>query len=363
MKNLFQVNKIASKAIKIKQNNALFLPDFCSFPIVLSVVIIAELLAFILTLAPLSIAQQGWNDLALTSLFIQWNALMCSSTLCLLRPLIKYRSPQFIAISSYLSILLTFTLLSEITFYVINEYKITRIIETSTHWEFLVHNLLIGGIISALALRYFYIQHQWRIRIETESATRLQLLQARIRPHFLFNSLNSIASLTQTRPDIAERITEDLADLFRMIIREDKTLIHWSREKELSEHYIDIEKQRLGTRLNIQWHTDNIPHKALVPALLLQPLLENAIFHGIEPVIHGGHITVTGELIRHHLHIEIQNSNSKNLVHRQGNQIALKNIKERLHSHFSENASIHFWEQENNYYVKIILPYKEHTES
>jgi len=344
-----------------KQNNSLFLPNFCSFQIVFSVIIIAELLAFILTLAPLNIAQQGWNDLALISLFIQWNALMCSTTLCVLRPVIQYRSPQFIAISSYLSILLTITVLSEITFYVINQYPITRIIETSTHWEFLVHNILIGAIISALALRYFYIQHQWRIRIETESSTRLQLLQARIRPHFLFNSLNSIASLTQTRPDVAEQITEDLADLFRMIIREDKTLICWLREKELSQHYIDIEKQRLGTRLNIQWHTDTIPDNALVPALLLQPLLENAIFHGIEPVIDGGYIRVTGELVSACLEIEIKNSNSKNIVHRQGNKIALKNIKERLQSHFSNNASIRFWEQGDNYYVRLTLPYKEQT--
>ncbi len=342
-----------------KQNNALFLPDFCSFQMVFSVVIIAELLAFILTLAPLSIAQQGWNDLALISLFIQWNALICSSTLCLLRAIIQYRSQQFIMITSYLSILFTITLLSEITFYVINQYALTRIIETSSHWEFLVHNVLIGGIISALALRYFYIQHQWRIKIETESSTRLQLLQARIRPHFLFNSLNSIASLTQTRPDIAERITEDLADLFRMIIREENSLIPWSREKELSQHYIDIEKQRLGQRLKIQWYTDPIPDNALIPALLIQPLLENAIFHGIEPVIQGGHIIITGELISASLHIEIQNSNSKNIVHRKGNKIALKNIKERLESHFSNDASISSWQEDDNYYVKVILPYKK----
>lgn len=326
---------------------------------VFTVLIIGELLAFILTLAPLSVAQQRWNDLALISLFIQWNGLMCSSTLCLLRPLIKNQSPQFIAVSSYLSLLIMITLLSLLTFYIMNVYSITSIISSTSHWEFLLHNLLIGGIISALALRYFYIQHQWRLKVEAESCTKLQLLQAKIRPHFLFNSMNSIASLTRTRPDVAERITEDLAELFRMILRDDHELITWFREKELCLRYIDIEKQRLGERLTIQWHTNAIPDDALFPALLLQPLLENAIFHGIEPEVNGGSIIVSGELKAHQLKITIQNSNSKNLVHRQGNKIALKNIQERLQSHFPGNASIICQEKDTIYFAIVTMPYQQ----
>jgi len=350
-----------SKQSKNKQNS-LFLPDFCSLNMVFSVIIIGQLLAFILTLAPLSMAQQRWSNLAMISLFIQWNGLICSMTLCLLRPVIKPFSQNIIAIISYLSILITIALLSEVTFYIIAQYALTDIIESSTHWEFLLHNLLIGGIISALALRYFYIQHQWRIKVEAESNTRLQLLQARIRPHFLFNSMNSIASLTRTRPETAEQITEDLADLFRMILREESELISWSREKELSERYINIEKQRLGERLNICWQVDLIPDNALLPALLLQPLLENAIFHGIEPVISGGHIKISGELHNKMLTISIQNSNSKNLVHRQGNKIALKNIRERLHSHYPGKSSISCREEEGIYFVTIKLPYQKSQE-
>lgn len=357
-----ELKNISTAKSRIEQNS-LFLPDFCSLRMVFAVVIIGELLAFILTLAPLSMAQQRWNDLALISLFIQWNGLMCSSILCLLRPVIKNQSQQFVAVSSYLSILLMIALLSELTFYIIQQYSISGII-SSSHWEFLLHNLLIGGIISALALRYFYIQHQWRLKVEAESCTKLQLLQARIRPHFLFNSMNSIASLTRTRPDVAERITEDLAELFRMILREDHELITWSREKELSQRYIDIEKQRLGERLSIQWQTDAIPDNALIPALLLQPLLENAIFHGIEPEINGGSIIVSGELDDSQVHhaqlkITIQNTNSKNLVHRQGNKIALKNIRERLQSHFPGTASISCQEREDIYFAIVSMPYQQ----
>lgn len=330
---------------------------------VFAVVIIGELLAFILTLAPLNMAQQRWNNLALISLFIQWNGLMCSGVLCLLRPFIKNYSQQFIAVSSYLSVLLMLTVLSELTFYIMQLYAITDIISTTSHWEFLAHNLLIGGIIGALALRYFYIQHQWRLKIEAESCTKLQLLQARIRPHFLFNSMNSIASLTRTRPDVAERITEDLAELFRMILRDNHELITWSREKELSQRYIDIEKQRLGERLSIQWQTDSIPDNALIPALLIQPLLENAIFHGIEPEITGGSIIVSGELDSSQLKapqlkISIQNTNSKNLIHRQGNKMALSNIRERLHTHFPGNASITCHEKDDIYFAVVTMPYQ-----
>ncbi len=342
----------------IKQN-ALFLPDFCSMGMVFAVVIIGELLAFILTLAPLGFEQQRWNDLALISLFIQWNGLMCSAVLCLLRPLIKNQSQQFIAVISYLSVLLTISLLSELAFYIMQQYSLADIISSASHWEFLLHNLIIGGIISALALRYFYIQHQWRIKIEAESSARLQLLQARIRPHFLFNSMNSIASLTRTNPEVAERITEDLAELFRMLLRDDHKLIPWSREKELSQRYIDIEKQRLGDRLNIQWQIDAIPDNALIPALLLQPLLENAIFHGIEPEINGGSIIVSGELDYNQIKISIQNSNSKSIIHRKGNKMALNNIRQRLQTHFPDSASITCKDQENTYFAIVTMPYQQ----
>ncbi len=341
------------------EQHALFLPDFCSLKVVFSIVIIAELLAFILTLAPLNMEQQRWNDLALISLFIQWNGLMCSTMLCVLRPLLRSRSNQFIAFTSYLSLLLMITFISELTFYILQQYHISDIIASATHWEFLSHNLFIGAIISALALRYFYIQHQWRIKIQAESNTRLQLLQARIRPHFLFNSMNSIASLTRSQPQVAERVTEDLAELFRMLFRDEHELICWRREKELSQRYIDIEKQRLGERLMIQWHIDDVPDDAMLPALLLQPLLENAIFHGIEPEIKGGQIIVSGTLHHQQLSLTVQNSNSDNMAHRQGNKLALDNIEQRLHAHFNGDASIVCAQRGDYYFAIVTMPYQK----
>ncbi len=343
---------------------SLFLPDFCDLKMIFSVVIIGELLAFILTLAPLNIELQRWNDLALISLFIQWNGLLGSVGLCFLRRFfIKYNhikySNQLVAALSYLILLLIITLISESSFFVIQYYQISIIISSSTHWEFLLHNLLIGGIISALALRYFYIQDQWRIKIQTESQTKLQLLQARIRPHFLFNSMNTIASLTRTNPKVAERVTEDLAELFRMLLKEKHELIAWSYELMLSQRYIDIEKQRLGERLSIHWQVETLPDDAMVPALLIQPLLENAIFHGIEAEIKGGTIKVVGELRNNKLLISIQNTNSKNIIHREGNKMALDNIRQRLNVFFQGAASISVKEENDIYTTTLSLPYQK----
>ena len=348
---------------QLKQDNneqeSLFLPNFCSFKVVFAVLIMGELLAFILTLAPLNVEQQRWNDLALISLFIQWNGLMCSSSLCFLRARTKKYSNKTVAFISYFSLLFMIILLSEFTFYVMIENKITDLISDVSHWEFLFHNVSIGAIISALALRYFYIQHQWRLKIQAENSAKLKLLQARIRPHFLFNSMNSIASLTRTKPEVAERITEDLAELFRMLIREDNELISWAREKELSQRYIDIEKQRLGERLSVQWQVDDIPDDAMVPALLIQPLLENAILHGIEPEIKGGEIQVTGTLTHNQLIIALQNTSSANTAHRKGNKMALDNINKRLYAHFHGQALIACQEKDDVYCVTLSLPYQK----
>ena len=343
--------------------NSLFLPNFCDLKMVFAVVIIGELLAFILTLAPLSIAQQRWNDLALISLFIQWNGLLGSSSLCVLRPFFVKYSNQFVATASYIILLLVIIFVSELSFFIINYYQLGLILPSTTHWEFLLHNLLIGSIISALALRYFYIQHQWRMKVQMESKTKLQLLQARIRPHFLFNSMNTIASLTRTNPQDAERITEDLAELFRMLLKEQKELIPWSEELSLSQRYLDIEKQRLRERLSVKWSINNIPDEMMVPALLLQPLLENAIFHGIEPEIDGGIIKIKGEYKHKQLILSIENNKSKKPAHRKGNQMALNNIRERLEVFYQGRASINCKEVDELYLTVLKLPYLSARES
>ncbi len=325
---------------------------------VFTVVIIGELLAFLLTLAPVKLDQQSWNDLALISLYIQWNGLLGCALLCLLRSYLARFSNQTAAVFSFLVLLLLILLFSEITYALVDYYGITQITLSATHWEFLLHNLLIGGIISGLALRYFYVQHQRKLKIQSESSTRLQLLQARIRPHFLFNSLNTVASLTRTRPQVAERIIEDLAELFRILFKQDHDLIPWSEELLLTQRYVDIEEQRLGERLLVDWQLEDIPGDALMLPLLLQPLLENAIYHGIEPSVQGGTIHVRGENRRHRLVLSIKNPLSSNTAHRKGNQLALNNIRQRLAVQYQDQASIEIDEKQDSFKVILSIPYQ-----
>ena len=335
-----------------------FLPDFCSLRMVFTVVIIGELLAFLLTLAPLKLDQQSWNDLALISLFIQWNGILGCAVLCILRSKLARYSNESAAVISFVILLLLIMVFSEISYAMVNYYGITRMVLSATHWEFLLHNILIGGIISALALRYFYVKHQWKLKVQSEASTRLQLLQARIRPHFLFNSLNTIASLTRTRPAVAERIIEDLAELFRILLKEDQDLIPWSQELLLAQRYVDIEAQRLSQRLSVEWQVDEIPEQALMPALLLQPLLEIAIYHGIEPSIQGGIIRIRGEKHWNRIVLTIENPKSGHAAHRNGNQLALANIRQRLAAYYQESASIDIDEQGETFIVVLSIPWQ-----
>jgi len=111
----------------------------------------------------------------------------------------------------------------------------------------------------------------------------LQALQSRIRPHFLFNSINAVLSLIRQEPRRAEAALEDMAGLFRMLMNDNRELTPLARELELCRQYLSLEQLRLGERLRIEWRTAAMPGDALVPPLVLQPLLENAVYHGVEP--------------------------------------------------------------------------------
>ena len=178
---------------------------------------------------------------------------------------------------------------------------------TSNHWTFVVRNVFIALVVTALALRYFYITHEWRHNVELQAKARVHALQARIRPHFLFNSMNTIAALTRSNPARAEEAVQDLADLFRANLSEKRNQIPLSDEIDVARTYQRMEQLRLGDRLRVEWKIDSLPREALVPGLTLQPLLENAIYHGIEPRQDGGVVTVVGEFNKGMITIVVRN--------------------------------------------------------
>jgi len=338
---------------------------------VFAVVIISELLAIVLTLSPLRSSSDRWNDLSIISLFVQWVGLSSAGILCLARPRLARMKETYAATISYFLLLLTTLVITEAAF-MIGAYLQLENWSSDfwllSHWQvdLLLRNLGISAIFSAIVLRFFYIQHQWEQNVRAEAQSRLQALQSRIRPHFLFNSLNTIASLTQINADQAEAAVENLADLFRNNLADASLHISLEDELKLTQRYLEIEKLRLGERLQLCWNVDKLPGDASVPRLILQPLLENAIYHGIEPISHGGTISIDGHLSsdghadKNTLHISISNplTQRENAEQRQGNKIAQDNIRQRLAAIYGENGKLDVQEDEKNYTITLIIPYQ-----
>ena len=337
----------------------LFLPDFCGIRMVFVVVIIAELAAFVLALAPLDIPlNDRWSNLGLISLYVQWCALTSSGLLCVLRPYMCRFTDVQVGIISYLLILAVIAGVSEAAYWFIHHQALAD--NSGWHLRFLFRNLVIGAIITGPILRYFYVQNQWRRNVKTESEARLQALQSRIRPHFLFNSMNTIASLTRSQPAQAEAAVENLADLFRISLSDARQRLTLAEELQLCRRYLEIEHLRLGERLLVEWHTDNLPEDALLPALLLQPLLENAVYHGVEPLTEGGTVIISGEQTDNLLSITVQNpvAASADMNHQKGNQLAQENIRERLHAVYGHQGKLQTESSNGSYKVIIQFPYE-----
>ena len=335
-----------------------FLPDFCNARVIFLVVIMAELLAFILTLASSGTTQHLWMNLALISLFVQWIALGNILILCLSRSWLQRLSPMSAALGSYgLSLLVT--LLVSVCAVLFTPMEILSFSdEYYAKLGFILRNLIISAIVSAVALRYFYVQHQWKSNIETEARSRIQALQARIRPHFLFNSMNTIASLTRTNPELAEKTVEDLADLFRASLGQQEK-VKLVEELEFTRRYINIEQLRLGERLSIHWNIDSsIPQDALVPALILQPLVENSIYHGIEPQTSGGNVDLSINLTDGSIVFNISNPIPQTFspYRRSGNKMAQENIHQRLKLAYGDSAGMDIRKSDSQYIVNVTIP-------
>lgn len=214
-------------------------------------------------------------------------------------------------------------------------------------------------VMTGLVLAYFNLRNRALSPAITEA--RLQALQARIRPHFLFNSINAVLSLIRSDPKRAETALQDMADLFRVLMADNRKLVPLQKELDLCWQYLELERLRLGDRLRIAWHIDNMPSGALIPPLLLQPLLENAVYHGIEPLPDGGEININIYRSRNEVHVVLTNPYRKESDHHSGNNMALANIRERLALHFDAEAQLMTRVAENQYQIHIVIPYREHS--
>ena len=231
-------------------------------------------------------------------------------------------------------------------------YPLLRDAGGSALWRWLMW----AGAAAVGALLYFDNRTRRHSRALTEA--RLMALTARIRPHFLFNCLNGVLGVIREDPRRAERALEELADLFRALMRDNRELVPLGEELALCERYVDLEHLRLGSRLNMRWLLDDSARDALVPPLLLQPLVENAIYHGVEPSSEAAEIIVriarrSGEIL-----IEVDNPMEFVERHKPGNRMALENIRERLMLFFDLEASLEIAAGEGRHRVAIRLPYR-----
>ena len=217
-----------------------------------------------------------------------------------------------------------------------------------------------GGVAAAVAWLFVeYFRLRARAFSPSFSEARLQALQARIRPHFLFNSLNTVLGLMRSDPRRAEATLENLADLFRVFMRDARELVPLDDEVVTCKEYLAIEQLRLGDRLRVVWNLDEMPGDALLPSLLLQPLIENAVHHGIEPSTETGTIEITvgrdGERVR----VEIVNPLAAMPPVRPGNQMALSNVRERLMLLYDMEAELKSGAEQDRFRLQLEFPYRK----
>ncbi len=338
----------------MKQHSPGFLPNFCAIPMVFAVVVTAELLAMVLTVVSASWPERFWEGLGLHSLYVQWVALSSTGLLCLLGPWLRRLGHAWGGLLAWLLILMVTALVSILAVRYSGAHA-----EAGAGLWFMLKSLIVSAIVGALVLRYLYEQFRERQRELAVANSRLDALQARIRPHFLFNSMNTIAGLTRTDPALAEEVVQDLSDLFRASLSDPARAVTLQDEFDLARAYLQIEGQRLGKRLRVDWDIEAVPMDARVPPLLLQPLLENAVYHGVEPSADGGHILVTGRFRRNLVNLSVRNSQpAAGRSEREGNRMAMQNLRDRLALAFGDDSGLAVSAVDGDYQVRLHFPYR-----
>lgn len=300
-----------------------FLPDLCNTRAILILLAVSEALVLAMTLIENSLVEFSWQRFAIVSFFVQWVCLLSVALICPLRRHFVYLSVWLASGLAMLTVVLVTLLVS-----IAGELLWTTYLQ-GIDWLWVLRNCLISLIFATMALRYFYVQSQWRLKTQAELRARLAVLQANIRPHFFFNTLNTVASLIMIDPEKAERMLLDLAQLFRAVLKNEDSLVSLQQEIELAQRYLAIEQVRLGKRMQVSWDLPNELPNILLPPLLLQPLLENAVYHGIQPSIEPGFINV--QLTPKDGGWLLQITNSKSAVgSKSGNQMAQANVRGRL---------------------------------
>ena len=339
-----------------------WLPQFCQAPTVYSAMLLAQVVVVIATFAPGDSSGSWWLALGTGTVLAQWITLSIIAVLCLLRPRLL-RLPSGVALVAVVMLLAALSYLMAWLAYTVDRelsWGLLSLQQGRDHFVFGVVSIVM--LMAALGLRYGYVHVQWRLQVEAQARTEVEALTARIRPHFLFNSMNTIAGLIHEDADVAEQVIEDLSDLFRAALAAGERTHALSRELELCRRYLAIEALRLGNRLQIEWDIDVAPGGFLLPPLLLQPLVENAVYHGIQPLPEGGVLRVSARRQAQSFSICIENPRPEQ-PRPGGHGMAQENVRRRLQLAFAARASLEVEERAGYYGVTVHFPLPASSES
>ncbi|MDO6569708.1 histidine kinase [Gilvimarinus sp. 2_MG-2023] len=328
-----------------------FIPNLCTGYALLLLILAAELLSVLLVVANSGLRDLRWAELGLVSFLVQWVVLSSASILCYLQSYLARLGPMRAGLISY-AIVLVVTMICSLG----GQWLLRDIGKLAIDWWQVASHLVIAAVLAGIILRYLYLQQQLQKQQQAELRARIQALQSRIEPHFLFNSMNSIASLIAVDPQLAERQVEDLSDLMRASLAE-VGLISAARELQLCRSYLHIQQARLGQRLQVNWQVQPLPEALLLPNLLLQPLVENAIKYGVEPDPQGGQVTVQADIRAEVLELVVINSLPVSDINQPsaGNQMALENIHHRLAAHYGVAASLAVDNKTDQFKVSVTI--------
>jgi two-component system sensor histidine kinase AlgZ len=328
-----------------------FIPDLCAARSVFVMVLLTELMVIVYVLASSTLPRFNWDLLATCSLFAQWVVLLSAALLCQLRrPFTRLSLPMVTSASLLLVLVVT----AGSSYFTLQFYPQFTRGDNGNWW--LLRNLLVALVLAGIVLRYFYLQQQLRQQEKLELQSRLDSLRSRIRPHFLFNTLNSIASLIMSRPEAAEQAVEDLAELFRVSLHENQRPTSVADELHLCELYLGIEQLRLGERLQVKWQVDAAAREQPMPSLMMQPLVENAVYHGISQLPQGGTISVGVCLVGAEVQISVENPLPSRTSHTRGHHMALANIEQRLHALYGSSGRLRVAPRGDSYRVELSYP-------
>lgn len=341
------------------------LPDLGKVQPLFVLILSAQLLVVVQTLLHSSSLQAfDWTYFATASFYVQWNVLLCALVLRQCRHAIQQMPITPGALTAYGLVLLVSLLLDVVVQYLMHAFNSGVSHQWRWDWQASISHLLVVAVIGGIALRYIYLQQRLQIQEQARLRAQIQALQSRIRPHFLFNSMNIVASLIASDPDRAERVVEDISELFRASLRAGDELVPIRDEIKLCRQYISIEQLRLGDRLQVDWQIDEALMEARIPSLSLQPLIENAVYHGIQPLTKGGTVQIIGKLEGDSISLGVINPlpsqtefEGKDLP--RGNRIALANTVARLRAHFGVEANVKTFRSSDRFSAEISYSVKK----